>query len=751
MRKVWRFLKIAAGVALALAVLAAIGIGAWLHAVLRAPVVAPAAYEWPRGIDDAEVERLAADLVSRMTLEEKLHEMSGNGIWPMVAGQIVRGAAAPVLAGGNARLGLPPISFTDGPRGVAIGHSTSFPVAMARAATWDVALERRVGDAIGKEARAQNANYFGGVCINLVRHPSMGRAQETYGEDPWLMGEMAVALVDGVQHHNVMACAKHFALNSMETKRYSVDVTLDERTLREVYLPHFRKVVEHGVASIMSAYNKVRGEYAGQNRYLLTKVLREDWGFRGFVTSDWMQGLYDGLAGVRAGLDVEMPAAVHYGDELRRLVEEGRVPESEIDASLLRNVRTRLRYVTREDPIPYPETLVASEEHRALAREVAEKGAVLLRNEGELLPLDLGSTARIAMVGRLIEEDNTGDRGSSKVAPPYVVTPLEGLLRYVGERALVSHADGSDLGEVSRVAADADVVVAVVGVRHDEDGEYITMDGSTPSGPGEKRPTVIETPFGKIVFSGGDRVPLSLVEADRAVVEAAISANPRTVVVLIGGSAITMEGWRDRVPAILMAWYFGMEGGNALPRLLFGDIGPSGRLPITIPRDESQLPPFDEFADAAEYGYYHGYTLLEKQREEPAFAFGFGLSYTHFSYDSLTLARARVPRDGVVEASVRVTNAGDRPGEEVVQLYVGFEGSPVDRPVKLLRGFRKLALAAGETQRVSFELPVKELARYDPEAGAWVVDPMRYQLFAGGSSRAADLLEAGFWVDPPGL
>jgi beta-glucosidase len=260
---------------------------------------------------------------------------------------------------------------------------------------------------------------------------------------------------------------------------------------------------------------------------------------------------------------------------------------------------------------------------------------------------------------------------------------------------------------------------------------------------------VIATPFGDIVFSGGDRVPLSLIEADLAVVEAARAANPRTVVVLIGGSAITMEEWRERAPAILMAWYFGMEGGNALPRLLFGEVNPSGRLPISIPRDESQLPPFDEFADEAEYGYYHGYTLLDRKREEPAFAFGFGLSYTHFSYDSVTLAKASVPLDGVLEASVRVTNTGQRPGAEVVQLYVGFEGAPVERPVKLLRGFRKLVLEPGEARRVSFELPVAELARYDPERSEWRTDAMRYQLFLGGSSRPEDLLESGFRVEEP--
>jgi beta-glucosidase len=257
---------------------------------------------------------------------------------------------------------------------------------------------------------------------------------------------------------------------------------------------------------------------------------------------------------------------------------------------------------------------------------------------------------------------------------------------------------------------------------------------------------VIETPFGSLSFSGGDRVPLSLRDEDRAVIETAAAANPRTAVVLIGGSAITLSEWERRVPAILMAWYNGMEGGRALPRVLFGDVNPSGRLPITIPRDEGQLPPFDEFAEEVEYGYFHGYTLLDHLGEEPAYAFGFGLSYTHFSYASLEVAPARIPADGTLEASVALTNTGSRAGEEVVQLYVGFEGAPVERPVKLLRGFRKLSLEPGETRRVSFRLAARDLARYDPEARAWRVDAMPYQLYVGGSSRNADLLQAGFSV-----
>jgi beta-glucosidase len=380
MKRLWRVLRISSITIAVILPLAVCVVGAWVYSQLQSKDITAARERWEMGMSGQELDRVALDLVSKMTLDEKLDQMSGSGIGPMIVSSIVRQTAAPVYSGENERLGVPPLAFTDGPRGVISGHSTAFPVSMARAATWDIGLEERVGEVIGKEARAQGANYWAGLCINLVRHPSMGRAEESYGEDPWLMGEMAAAVLDGVQRHNVMACAKHYALNNQETARFKNDIRIDERTLREVYLPHFRKVVEQGAASIMSAYNKVRGEWCGENRHLLTTILREEWGFQGFVSSDWFWGVYDGAKGVHAGLDIEMPRAKAYGDRLKPLVEEGVVPESEINESVRRIVRTKLDFLTREDPMDYPLALAAAPEHTALAREVAEKGMVLLRN-----------------------------------------------------------------------------------------------------------------------------------------------------------------------------------------------------------------------------------------------------------------------------------------------------------------------------------------------------------------------------------
>jgi beta-glucosidase len=725
-------------------------VASWVRRQMRPRDIAAARRMWPKDMSLEAADRAALELVSRMTLDEKMDQMTGNGMAPMMLSMLLRGTMAPVYSGANERLGIPPVAFTDGPRGVTSGRSTSFPVAIARAASWDVGLQRRVGDAIGREVRAAGANYWGGLCLNIVRHPSMGRAQETYGEDPWLTGQMGLAILEAVQRHNVMACAKHFALNSMETARFKNDVTLNERTLREVYTPHFRQAVEHGVATFMSAYNKVRGEWCGENRHLLTTLLRDEWGFSGFVTSDWAWGVHDGARGVHAGLDIEMPNGRVYGRKLKARVKWGEVPLAEVDESVRRTVRTKLLFLTHGDLQPYPPSLACAPEHTALAREVAERAMVLLKNDRALLPLDKVGVKTIAVVGHLADADNTGDHGSSNVTPPYYTSALKGLRDYLGASTTVLHSDGADLAEVSRIARDADAVVVVAGTRWDEVGEYVAGPKSMrPSGPAQKGRMRVKLPFlHPIEMSGGDYVPLALRARDLTVIQAASHANPRCIVALIGGSVYTMEEWRHDVPAILVAWYFGMEGGHALARVLFGDVNPSGKMPLTTPKHESQLPFFDEYADSIEYGPYHGYTLFDKNGQEPAFPFGYGLSYTTYAYKNLKVATPRVAPDGQVEVTVDVTNTGPRAGEEVVQLYVGFEGSRVERPVKLLRAFAKVLLTPGETETVPLAVAASDLAWYNVEQKAWEVEPMEYGLFVGSSSRPQDLLTAAFTVTP---
>jgi beta-glucosidase len=683
-----------------------------------------------RVLSPEEVDGYARKLLAEMTLQQKVLQMSGDtSLWDMIKLITVEKGKYndyPITAGADTRLAIPPIGFADGPRGVVLNHSTAFPVAMTRGASWDRELQRRVGDVIGKEIRAQGGTLWGGVCVNLLRHPSWGRAQETLGEDSYLLGELAAASVEGVQVHKVMGCAKHYALNTIEETRTEVDVRVDERTLREVYLPHFERLAAADVASFMSAYNKVNGDYAGESRHLLREILKEEWGYRGFVMSDFFMGVYDGKKAALAGLDLEMPWTKAYGKTLVAAVEKGEVPLAVIDEAVLRLLRRKIEYATRPDPIAYPATLVRAKEHVALAREVAEKGVVLLKNDAGLLPLDPGSLKTVAVIGRLADAPNLGDHGSSRVYPPDTVTVVEGLREALGAVSVI-HETGADVLKALAAARAADAVVVVVGFDQSDEGEYI------PQKPNKDE-------------WGGDREDLALKREDRELILSVAAENPRTIVVLIGGAAITVEEWHEKAGAILMAFYPGEQGGAAIARLLLGQANPSGKLPFTVPKDASLLPPFDNESLAVEYGYYHGYTLAEKKGWEPRYAFGHGLSYTTYAYANLSLDAQAAKPDGTVLASVDVTNVGSRAGEEVVQLYVGYPSSRVDRPVKLLRGFEKVALAAGETKRVSFAVPVGSLAYYDAGAKAWVVERQPHSVSVGGSSRAADLLTATFQV-----
>lgn len=661
----------------------------------------------------------ARQIVAQMSLEEKVALMSGDyglvkvGIDMFLFGHYNR---TPALAGGNRRLNVPPLKFCDGPRGVVSGHSTCFPVAMARGASFDIGLEERVGEVIGKEVRAQGGNYYGGVCVNMLRHPAGGRAQETFGEDPFHVGQMGSAVARGVQKHNVIACVKHYAANNQENTRFKVDVTCDERTLREVYLPHFRDVVDAGAGSVMSSYNKFRGEHLGHNAYMLTTLLKEEWGFYGFVVSDFVWGIRDTVKAANAGLDIEMCNTNHYGRKLVRAVKRGRVTELAVDNAALRIVRTLLLFAESPDPLPaYPKTLIACREHVDLALEVAEKSMVLLKNEGLTLPFDKAAVKKVALIGELGNTGNIGDHGSSRVHPPYIVTPLGGLKKLLGDSVQVAYSDGKTLAQARELAAEADAVIVVAGYTHKDEGEYNAV--------------------GPLVF-GGDRRDLRLHKKDVALIQSIAPLNKNTAVVLIGGSAIMMEEWKDAVPAILHAFYPGMESGTAIARALFGDVNPSGKLPFTIPTDVCHLPEFDRDAEQVEYSLYHGYTKLEKEGHPPAFAFGFGLSYTTFE---LSDPRFAVQGDQII-ATVDVKNAGKVFGCEVVQFYVGFENSAVDRPKKLLRGFKKVGLKPGETKEVVITCPVDRLRWYNPGTRSWELEKMVYQAYIGTSSRAEDLL-----------
>ena len=695
----------------------------------------PSDYKWAQ-MEDFNPEATADSLLQEMSLDEKMDQLRGGGL-----AQSIRMGVRFVLfkhtkpfplfySGHNKRLGIPPIAFSDGPRGVTVSSSTGFPVAMARGASWDVVLERRVADAMGKELRASNSNFFGGLCINLLRHPGWGRAQETYGEDPFLLGEMGVALMEGVQQHQVMACAKHFAANSIENSRFYVDVQMDERTMHEVYLPHFKKVVDSGVASIMSAYNRINGTYCGENTELLTGILREQWDFEGFVVSDFVWGIHEAEGGLKAGMDIEMPVTKFYSTkQITKLIDDGSLSLDLIDKRVHRVVKRKLEYISIPDHLDYMTIEIAGPEHASLALESAEKSMVLLKNDGNLLPLEKESIKKLVVIGSLASEINTGDHGSSYVKPPYVVTHLKGIQNALGQSAEVQHYDGSDLDAARNACKGAEVVVIVAGYRYNDEGEYVIND---PSKEGAR------------AKEGGDRESLRLKPEDENMILELSKAHPKCIVALVGGSAVVMEQWKDSVSSILMTWYSGMEGGTALANILFGEVNPSGKLPFTIPKDENQLPLFEPFAKIAQYEYYHGYTLFDKEKLEPAYPFGFGLSYTDFSYKEINIIDTDIIGKEVLQAEIEVSNAGSRTGEEVVQLYIGFKNSGVDRPVKLLRGFQKVELQPGETAQVKFEIPTEDLTWYNPETGQWEIEEMEYELYLGSSSAEADLSSSTF-------
>lgn len=704
-----------------------------------------------------QIETKARDLLAQLTLDEKIKMMSGDiPFWPGMVDMMSGGYNAhPWAAGAVPRLGIPGIRFSDGPRGVVMEGATTFPVSLARGATWDPDLEERIGDAIGREMRAMGANHFGGVCINLLRHPAWGRAQETYGEDPLHLGEFGAALTRGVQRH-VMACSKHFALNSMENARFSVNVTIDARALHEVYLPHFKRTVEAGVSSIMSAYNSVNGEWCGQNPELLTGILKEQWGFEGFVLTDFIFGMRSSKKAALAGQDLEMPFAMIHNRDLKALVEAGEVPLARIDDAVLRLLRQQLRFGSGRNPQDYGAEVVGCEAHRALSREAAVKSIVLLKNEGNLLPLK--NIHRLAVIGKLANTPNTGDGGSSNTRPAYVITPLQGLQEALNAGVTIDYDDGSDPARAARVAQGADAVVLVVGYTSKDEGEYIgseMMNAFTQNFP---QPAADEMPYFQALMKqnaqqqqadgfveGGDRVSLTLHPQDEALIQAVAAANPRVIVAMMTGSAVIMEAWREQVPVILLLWYPGMEGGRAFADLLLGRANPSGRLPCTFPVHMEDLPYFDRNATQITYDLWHGYRKLERDGAAPAFPFGYGLSYTTFLFSDLRLEQTEIAADGVLEASVKITNTGRMAGEEVIQYYLSVPGSQVARAPKELKAFRRVSLRPGESRTVRLPLPADQLAYYDPQNG-WTVEKTTYTLIVGRHSLDEQALRAGFQV-----
>lgn len=661
-----------------------------------------------------KAKKLADELLGEMSQKEKIRMLQGHAMGVTVKntltkGRYYNGEAYP--AGGCKRLGIPPVLFTDGPRGIVMEHCTCFPVSMLRGATFDDELEYEVGQAMAKEASALGANLYAGVCINLLRNPMWGRAQETYGEDPYLLGKMGVALTRAMQENGIIACPKHYALNSIEDLRFSVDAVADERTLHEVYLPHFKKCIDAGAMSIMGAYNKVNGTYACENKVLLTDILRDMWGFEGFSLSDFFYGIYDCARSLKAGMDVEMPYLFRYL-ALDYYLKKGEITENDIDTSVRRVLVALI--TTQSEYKQHPKSVVHSKEHAELARKVAGKGTVLLKND-DILPIPQGK--KIAVVGRYANKINVGDHGSSNVFSKYTVTAYDGIKSRFGEKN-VSVYNGCEPHKAVEAVKDSDYIVVCVGSDWLQEGEYLVNLGNV-----KKKPK----------GSGGDRADLRIPPEDVALIKALSRTRKKLVVNIMGGSAYVIKEWIDLPEAVLFSFYSGLEGGNALADVLSGDVNPGGKLPFTIAKNEGDYPPFLHIGSREreiEYGYYHGYTLFDKENIEPEYPFGFGLSYTEFKMDNASIDK----NEDTVVVQVDVTNTGTVDGEQVVQVYFASENSKKDRPVKLLKGFKRVFVKAGETVTAKIITEIEDIKFYNPENKGWELDES-YKVLVGDNSR----------------
>ncbi len=689
------------------------------------------------------VEKRVADLLSRMTLAEKATMLSGSG-WM---------ESAPI-----GRLGIPAIKMADGPMGVRswAGSSaitsaanapvkvetTAFPSGVAMAATWDTDLVHREGEAIGQEVKALGRDMILGPTVNINRQPLWGRNFEGYGEDPYLSGQLAVAYIKGVQGEGVIPSVKHFDANNEEYERHRVNATIDERTLHEIYLPAFKAAVQQGgVWNVMSAYNRVNGVHCAENMYLLNDVLKKEFGFKGFVVSDW-GSTYSTAPTVNAGMDLEMPGGPPMqkwlasprtqqsgngdgwlvAEKVLAAVKAGEISEATIDD----NVSRILRVIFLSGIFDHPHTgggEVDTPEQRAVARQGATEGIVLLKNAGNLLPLDVTKIRSIAVIGPNAAVARTGGGGSSLVHPKYAIAPLDGIKERAGKGVQVTYALGvgmegenpaqdtldaraTALKEAVETAAKADVAIVVVGR------------------------------YNKLESEGFDVQTMDLPAGQDALIAAVEQANPHTVVVLNTGDPVTMTRWIDKTPALLDMWYGGQEGGNALAAVLFGDANPSGKLPVTLPKK------FEDSPAAANYpgkdlevkyaeGIYVGYRYFDTKNVEPQFPFGFGLSYTRFEYSDLKVSGQQQP----FHVSMKVRNAGKRAGAEVVELYIHDGHSKIDRPAHELKGFQRVELKPGETKTVQFTLDRAALSYWNPARKAWQADPGTFEVQVGASSR----------------
>jgi beta-glucosidase len=644
-------------------------------------------------------ERRAELLVHEMTLDEKILEI-----------HMMNTKEHPREVPAIPRLGIPALKITNGPAGAGPGDSphpvpaTALPSGLALAASWDPTLAETFGRIAGSESADRGEHVLEAPGVNITRVPQNGRNFEYFGEDPYLAGQLAIAEIKGIQSQGVIAEVKHYAANNQETDRKTINEVIDERTLREIYLPTFEAAVKQAdAAAVMCAYPSVNGQFGCENTHQLKDILRGEWRFKGFVQSDYT-ATHSTIPAALAGLDLEMKHDEYYDSGMKAAVTSGKLPESVVDTMLIRRFGEMFRFGLFDDPRP-PQPIPAAKDGE-IARAIAEQSAVLLKNSGQQLPLRLSGVHSLALIGPYAGAALTGGGGSSAVLPLYTVTPMEGLKKYLGSNAELTYSDGSDLAAAVAIAKAADVAVVMVGNKDHE---------------------------------GLDRPNLSLPDNQDRMVSAVAEANPHTIVVLKTGGPVLMP-WLDDVTAVLEAWYPGEEDGNAVAALLFGKVNPSGKLPMTFPKAEDETPvhtpqQYPGVNGTAVYseGLQVGYRWYDAQNITPLFPFGFGLSYATFRFTKLN-APSRATPDEPFRVAVDLTNVGSREGADVVQVYVASPAS-AGEPRKQLRGFAKVAIKPGEARHVVIKLDPRAFSIWDTKANRWTVVPGRYQIFVGDSLR----------------
>lgn len=659
-------------------------------------------------MDKSAIRTKVDELVEQLTLEEKASLCSGQDFWHSQAIE---------------RLGIPSIMMCDGPNGLRkqtgegdhMGiresiRTTCYPTASAMAASFDVEALGKLGTALGKECQAEDVGMLLGPGVNMKRSPLCGRNFEYFSEDPFLAGELAAAYIRALQAEGVSACVKHFAVNNQETRRMSISAQVDERTLHEVYLPAFETAVKKGEArSIMCSYNAMNGTFAAVNKKLLTDILRDEFGFDGMVVTDW-GAVKNRVQGLKAGLDLEMPGGRGTNDRsIVEAVQSGSLTEEELNQA----VRNILTFVLTSESLKTPDAVIDREACAGLAEELAEQCAVLLKNEHDILPLR--QDMKVAFIGEFAIEPRYQGAGSS-----HINTTAVGAVKFLQDRNChMQYARGYDvheqldasvlMEEAIQTARSSDVAVIFAGL-----------------------PMTYES-------EGDDRTSLNLPENQNALIYAVSAVQPNTVVVLHTGSPIVMP-WADQVAGILLMYLGGQDVGESTVRLLYGDAVPSGKLAETWPMQLEDNPSYLNFpgeGSTVEYreGIFIGYRYYDKKHMVVRYPFGHGLSYTKFVYSDLHIERRDIQENESVQVTCRVTNVGALAGKEAVQLYVHNCNAEVNRPVRELKGFQKVALKAGESKKITFTLNSRSFAYYEPRISDWFVPSGTYQIEVGASSR----------------